>query len=445
MPECPPSISDFNKIIEQKHIDITKLLSIQLDDSRYFSYDDTKYRTVPKSIESIGGDRSVWWLSIMLGRSSRFQNLPILSADNIPFKFFIDNSDLQVLHEIDLNGGGTLGVGDIIPSEGDRNKYFINSLIEESFSSSFIEGAVSTRELAKKMIAENRDPKNKSEKMILNNFITMQKLGEWKDEPLSPELICRIHSYIANGTLDDSKLGKFRTENDKDIVVGDDEGNVYHTPCPFERIPDKLKELCAFANTQTNGIGFIHPIVKAIMLHFMLAYIHPFCDGNGRTSRTLFYWYLLKNNYWIVKFTSISKIIAESGNRYYMSFLNTERDGYDLNYFIKFQLEVFSRAIKAFYAYIDRKKRELTDYSKHYEVLKKLNDREARICLRLINKPFENLEITIESHATLNGVSWETSRKDLKHLLKEKILERKKSGKVYVFIPTREFLDQIKS
>lgn len=445
IPQRPPSISDLNSILKQKHIDLTKLFSIRIDDSRYFSYEDTKYRTLPPEIALIGGDRSVWWLSIMIGRLSKFQNLPLLSADNTYFKFFTDNSDLQILHDIDLNGGGTLGVGDVIPSESDRNKYFINSLIEESFSSSFIEGAVSTRELAKKMIAENREPKDKSERMILNNFITMQKLEEWKNEPLSPELICRIHSYIADGTLDNSKLGRFRTQNDNGIVVGDDQGNVYHTPCPFEQIPSKLNELCSFANNSSQNVDFIHPIVKAIILHFMLAYIHPFCDGNGRTARTLFYWFLLKNNYWIAKFTSISKVITESGNRYYKSFLNTEHDYCDLNYFIKFQLEVFNRAIKAFYEYIERKKKELTDYSKHYDVLRKLNDREARICLRIINKPFENLEITIESHANLNAVSWETSRKDLKHLVKEKILDRKKSGKTFIFIPSREFLELVKS
>jgi hypothetical protein len=42
---------------------------------------------------------------------------------------------------------------------------------------------------------------------------------------------------------------------------------------------------------------FIHPVMRAITLHFWLAYDHPFCDGNGRTARALFYWSMLKQGY----------------------------------------------------------------------------------------------------------------------------------------------------
>lgn len=445
IPEKPPAVQDFGNILKDRNVDFAKMLSAKLDGSRYLSFEDTKYRPLPEQIEALGGDRLVWWIAIMLGRIARFRELPLSAADGSLFKFFCDNTDAEVLHEMDLNGGGMLGVDEMIPNEAARNKYFVNMLIEESFSSSFMEGAVSTRDLAKKMIAENREPKNKSERMILNNFKTMQNLSKWKDEPLSPELLCRIHSHIAQGTLDESKLGKFRTETDGDIVLADDEGNVYHTPCDVESIPEKIAELCEFANSDNSKSNFIHPIVKAIILHFMLAYIHPFCDGNGRTARTLFYWYLLKNNYWITKFISISKVILESGNRYYMSFLNTERDYNDLNYFIKFQLEVFERAIKAFHNYLETKKREYADISRNSEILKGLNEREAQLCLKIIGKPFENFEATIESHAILNGVSWETARKDLKHLAAKKILERRKSGKTFVYSPTKNFLEKIGS
>lgn len=445
IPEKPPAVQDFGKILQERNVDFAKVLSAKLDDSRYLSFEDTKYRPVPEQIKAVGGDRLVWWIAIMFGRIPRFQELPLSAADGGFFKFFCDNIDAQLLHDMDLNGGGMLGIGEMIPNENERNKYFVNMLIEESFSSSFMEGAVSTCDLAKKMIAENREPKNKSERMILNNFKTMQSLSEWKDELLSPELLRKIHSHIARGTLDESKLGKFRTESDGDIVLADDEGNVYHTPCGVGSIPEKIAELCDFANSDNSGSNFIHPVVKAVILHFMLAYIHPFCDGNGRTARTLFYWYLLKNNYWIVKFISISKIIVESGNRYYMSFLNTERDYNDLNYFIKFQLEVFDRAIKAFYNYLETKKREYADISRNSDILKGLNEREAQLCLKIMGKPFENFDATIESYAILNGVSWETARQDLKHLAAEKILERRKSGKTYVYSPTKSFLEKIGS
>ena len=57
---------------------------------------------------------------------------------------------------------------------------------------------------------------------------------------------------------------------------------------------------------------FIHPVMRAITLHFWLAYDHPFCDGNGRTARALFYWSMLKQGYWLFEFISISSVINQA-------------------------------------------------------------------------------------------------------------------------------------
>ena len=57
--------------------------------------------------------------------------------------------------------------------------------------------------------------------------------------------------------------------------------------------------------------GFIHPMIRSIILHFWLAYDHPFVDGNGRTARALFYWSMLRHGYWLFEFISISQIILK--------------------------------------------------------------------------------------------------------------------------------------
>jgi Fic family protein len=74
-------------------------------------------------------------------------------------------------------------------------------------------------------------------------------------------------------------------------------------------LPERMRALCAFANMRTGVDGFVHPIVRAIILHFMLAYDHPYVDGNGRTARALFYWSALKDGYWLIEYVSISRII----------------------------------------------------------------------------------------------------------------------------------------
>ena len=71
----------------------------------------------------------------------------------------------------------------------------------------------------------------------------------------------------------------------------------------------------------------------------MIGYVHPFKDGNGRTARALFYWFLLKKGYALVKNISISRVILESRTQYDKAFLKTEKDDNDLNYFIAYSIK----------------------------------------------------------------------------------------------------------
>ena len=90
-------------------------------------------------------------------------------------------------------------------------------------------------------------------------------------------------------------------------------GEVAHEPPSYEKIPEIINQLCDFANKDDT---FIHPIIKAIIIHFLISFLHPFVDGNGRTARSLFYWYMLKKGYWMREFLSISRIIYKKKNLY---------------------------------------------------------------------------------------------------------------------------------
>ncbi len=411
-----------------------KIFGLQFDDTRYFSYEDIIHRPIPEDLKPMVRDSDMWWFGLQLQRSQQFRFLKLLDNAGNPFKFFLSPKDWSMLHAFDMQGGGSFCATNPFPSEADNTKYLITSLIEEAVASSTLEGAVTTREIAKKMIAENRPPKDKNEQMVLNNYKTMQMLETIKNEPFSPELICHIHTEISRGTLPVERLGTFRKDTDN-IAVSDNEGTIYHTPPPEGAIRQKLEELCAFANTKDEGADFIHPVVKAIILHFMLGYIHPFFDGNGRTARTLFYWHLLRSDYWFVKFISISRVLLETGNRYPVAYLNTETYDNDLNYFIKFQLEVVERSIKAFLSHIQEKQAELAKFSATQPIFSKMNARQKDIVLRMVRRPHEVHQFTFGSHQGLNGISFETARQDLLGLEKLGLLKRLKKGKTYVFVP----------
>ena len=63
-------------------------------------------------------------------------------------------------------------------------------------------------------------------------------------------------------------------------------------------------------------VPFIHPVIKAIIIHFVISFLHPFVDGNGRTVRSFFYWYMLKKGYALTEFLSISRIIYANKVKY---------------------------------------------------------------------------------------------------------------------------------
>ena len=123
----------------------------------------------------------------------------------------------------------------------------------------------------------------------------MQSIKTILDEKLNIELLLKLHLLITKETLESpDDEGRFRNPNDNFSVVTN-YGELLFTPPKAEEIENRLKALIDFAN-ETNDKPFIHPVIKAIILHFWMAYIHPFIDGNGRMARTLFYWYMLKKN-----------------------------------------------------------------------------------------------------------------------------------------------------
>ncbi|NGX44626.1 MAG: hypothetical protein K1060chlam3_00798, partial [Candidatus Anoxychlamydiales bacterium] len=174
------------------------------------------------------------------------------------------------------------------------------------------------------MLRSGRAPRNKSEQMILNNYYAMQKIRQWKELPLSKDLIFEIHRTITDQTLDNSDgAGRLRKADESVVVEEYLSGDVLHDPPHADELPERLEAMCDFANGKTPD-QFIHPAIRAIILHFWLAYDHPFIDGNGRTARALFYWLMLRHGYWLFEFISISEIILKAPVQYGKAFLYTE-------------------------------------------------------------------------------------------------------------------------
>ena len=325
-----------------------------------------------------------------------------------------------------------MGDKKIDPQE--RNKYIVRSLIEEAITSSQIEGASTTRLVAKNLIRTGRKPKDRSEEMILNNYRAMESIGELRNERLTQQLVFNLHEIITRGTLDEpTAAGRFRKESE-DIKVywSETEDTLGHVLPHASELPWRMKKMCEFANAE-DDLGFIHPVIRSIILHFWLAYDHPFFDGNGRTARALFYWSMLRHGYWLFEFISVSEIILKGKTQYVKAFLYTETDGNDLNYFILYHLNVIRRAISALHDYMHRRSDELRELESQVNSLDLLNHRQRDLIGNALRHP--NRHYTIKGHRTVHNVVYQTARTDLLQLAKLGLFEKRKHRKSWIFKP----------
>ncbi|MDR3695267.1 Fic family protein [Mucilaginibacter sp.] len=381
----------------------------------------------------------ILWSYNKLLRDRSISKIKICELPGFEFKYNTTNNILKLLHKFDMHLGGVLEGRAIIPPD-ERNRYLISSIMEEAIASSQLEGAATTREIAKQMLRTNRKPNTLDEKMIVNNYLTIKKVLEIKDQPFSKELILEIHSIISKDTLKNPQNeGKFRINNNVN-VVDDITGEVFYTPPDFENIEGLMNNLCAFANH--SEIDFIHPIIKGIILHFLIGYIHPFVDGNGRTARAIFYWYLMAKGYWLVEYMSISKIIIKAPAQYAKSYLHCEYDENDLTYFIDYNLKCMDFALANLQSYIQRKvmeKQNLFYLIKNENV----NERQAELLRGLIidnKKGYTIKEVQIKF-----GIAYQTARTDLMGLQDLGYVEEKKFGNKLIFFKADNFDKRLES
>lgn len=417
MIEQPPQIKEqsLQKALEIYRRDDARQLISEANDN-YWYWSDVKYRSRQTGISA-----NDLWAAIKL---SRFAQSRVIWKD-YGLSMFITNKMQQQCHFFDMNFGGTWGSSSVIPNE-DRTQYLISSLMEEAISSSQMEGASTTRKVAKEMLRKKISPRSRSEQMIFNNYTSIRFITEHKEEDLSPELLLHIHSLMTHQTLDSSDdEGRFRTSDD--IVVGNElTGKIVHTPPTYREIPLFVDELCKFANND-NDDNFIHPIIKAIVIHFMIAYVHPFVDGNGRTARALFYWYMLKKGYWLTEYLSISRVIYKRKASYEKSYLYTESDGGDMGYFITYNLRVLELAFKELQSYISRKIAQRQGNT-NYIINNGVNERQAAIMSLFRNNP--NMAITVKEVENRFGISQPTARLDLEGLVEKGFLTKVPVNKV---------------
>lgn len=411
MIEKPPKYQtdELGKLMFDKPSDEVLISLINKINDKYEYWDTVKYKPLPNGCSS---SRELW----LRTKASRVLTT-VYPWPKYGLLFGLTNKMQRLCHEFDLNFGGTWEGHSVIPSES-RERYLVSSLMEEAIYSSMMEGAATTRKVAKEMLRRKITPKDKSQQMIHNNYQTIQFIVENKYNVLTPKLVMHIHRLMTEKTLDNpDDAGRLRT-NDNVVVENGITHEVVHVPPPYQVLPIFIQDLCDYFN-ETDAKIFVHPILRGIIIHYMVAYMHPFVDGNGRTARALFYWYMLKENYWLTEYMSISRVIAKSKKSYEKSFQYVAADDKDLGYFITYNLRVLEQAFKQLQDYIKRKQEERVAANIFLQI-GDINERQAQILKIFLNNPKE--VITVRSLQDKFMISPTTAKTDIIGLLNKGLL-----------------------
>ncbi len=187
-------------------------------------------------------------------------------------------------------------------------------LITYTFNTNAAEGNTITLKETELILKKGIAPKSHSLREIyeIENTMKAYEYMETYDGKLNHEFILKLHELITKNTLENSKNeGRYRKKGQNVAMLGSK-----HFPPKGGRQIKKLME--ALINEFYSSE--LHIIESAILFHSAFILIHPYIDGNGRVSRAIFNWILLKNGYPQVSFSSAEHIE-------YTDLLELSRDG----------------------------------------------------------------------------------------------------------------------
>jgi Fic family protein len=409
-------------------------------EDRYFHYDQLRHRTPPN-----GWTVDEYWLATKLRRNARSRELPLHDKHGQTASYVQLPQIEAALMRIDKRLAGFLNP---IPPHAlntqNKTRFIISSLMEEAISSSIFEGAVSTREVAKELLLSGRHPVNRSEQMIANNYAAMRRIMDMRNDPLSVDAILELHRVLTDRTLDKpDQAGRFQLPGEKRVMVVDHRINrILHEPPAAGTLPKRMQALCDFANARDDDKNFLHPVLRAITLHFWIGYDHPFFDGNGRTARALFYWSMLHHDYRLAEFLVISQFLIAKQAAYVEAYLYVETDGFDLTYFYLHQLDIIENAIASLTDYVIRKQSDVDQVTDLMRSRNDLNHRQRALLAHALKRP--DTRYTIVQHQNAHGIVYATARDDLRELLRLNLLEERKSGRTLVYTAAKNLPSKLK-
>ena len=197
--------------------------------------------------------------------------------------------------------------------------YGTKAMEDEILSTFRIEQIDTSRESVRRILS-GRAPENEEEHRIYGMKQGLEFIAD-RSHTITEENLFRLYQMTIGDFLpeEDRLLPGHWYRHDGVTVI---DGKTEHTGLPWQKLPAYMKELMAFAAEKAAQ----NDLIKAAILHFGLAYLHPYFDGNGRMARLLHLWYLVQQGYSSALFVPMSRFVEESCARYYKAYTRVEQN-----------------------------------------------------------------------------------------------------------------------
>lgn len=247
---------------------------------------------------------------ISLLKNNAYKTLPIKDFSGNKLVF------LEFIAQIEMSSAKIL-----FTPQNNLKKYGIKAMEEEISSTLTIENIDFSRDSVRKILA-GYAPSDLSE----NRIYGIKRGLDYINNPENTITEKNLHTLyqLTIGDYLESEEDKLLPGNlyrhDHVYIMGT---NTEHTGLPHQKLNEYMSEFISFINDNSQKINDFY---KATIIHFYLAYLHPYFDGNGRIARLLQLWYLVQKGYSATLFIPFSSYIQKTKSKYYNAFTLVEKN-----------------------------------------------------------------------------------------------------------------------
>jgi Fic family protein len=243
---------------------------------------------------------------MVLLKKNNFKNLPLRDFNGKPLVYLENRVQLRLA-----------SVRVLFERPPETHRYNINAMVEEIQATLAIENISSSRESIRHIL-QGYAPQDETE----NRLLGMKKGLDFISDPsnrITEATIYQLYMMTVGDFLEpENQLAPgHRYRGDAVYIIGE---QIEHAGLPHQLLPAAMGQLVDWINRENQ----LNDLLKGVIVHFYLGYLHPYFDGNGRMARLLHLWMLVQQGYPAVLFQPLSHYINATRKAYYQAFTRVE-------------------------------------------------------------------------------------------------------------------------